>query len=227
MSLPDYLSIRGNEVEYLHLLFNDWANFEENEKYHWALNAYHLIFMLFIYQLLYKTSIWKRDKYTAATINIKGRNYTRRDFLEPDSPYIFSSIRESEVINYLEITKVDSDIIKRCKNLVQNRNERSHANGVYYDRLVYTDRLMEYEELASAIHFFTSTDLKKLLRNYIKFEYSEKDTTIDDIEFRLVIPNHLSYADVRYIGGLCLDKTKKSYKPKLGVLILESWGGVD
>ena len=208
-----YVSTTGNETAYTNPLLTGLYFLIENGKYHHALNAYHLLFMTFIYQTLLKARSWRPRKFNNSLIPFSHRELSRAVLLTSTSCFIFSKINERSIFDYLAIFDVRDSLIAKCKKLVDNRNERSHANGHYEsDESLFSDKIGRYNELCFSIHSKTCSFLGKIFADFIADLSRNTELTDDDLELYLVTPNYLSSADLAFILSICSLQRKKHYK---------------
>ena len=174
------------------------------ESYHLALFAYHLLFMTFVYQTVLKMKKWMPRKFKSALVTFSANE--RREYLEADSPWAYSKIKERTIFNLLYLLDDCDDLISRCKKeIVDFRNENlGHANPFIVSKDGFEKKIMEYEQIVLEIHQLTYYKLSKLLKKYLATIDQSLVQTKDDIEINLIGPNRLSDKDLEKFAAECL-----------------------
>lgn len=126
-----------DESEYIRTLFKAFEMSYTNGFYQFAYIQLHMIFMVCIYYMLLKIGMFKPDslkdalhymlKDSKRVQEFYGAKNTRDGNLYFGS---FASILESEVFLLLKIVGMDSNLQGELKNLVKERNNYAHANGI-------------------------------------------------------------------------------------------------
>ncbi len=68
------------EAEYISFLWEAFESNYNNEKYQFAVLAYHMLYMSFVYFSIWKIKHVYPEKYKQASIFLAGRNIQERDF---------------------------------------------------------------------------------------------------------------------------------------------------
>lgn len=200
LEIENHLSLYGNERLYVNQLLMDLRFLIVNQKFHQALNIYHLLFIVFVYQTLLKARVWRPRKFKGALIGFNYRDLRRDEVLTTTSAFTFSKMQERSVMDYLAIFDVKPDCISQCKGLVDERNERSHANGIFLnDETLFNQMTDQYDELAQAIHSKTALHIIRPIKEFIAGISRGYTLTKNDVELSLVQPNYLSYADLQSV----------------------------
>lgn len=196
-TVENYLSLQGNENAYTSQLLEDFYFLIEHEHFHQALNVYHLLFMTVIYQTILKAREWRKQKFKDATILIYNRYITRDQMLETNLAFDFSRIAERTFMEYLKLFDANPELVKECKELVKERNERSHANGYYFsDELLFEEMTAKYDTIFAQIHSLYNKYLMKVLEKFLDGLGRGADVTRNDLEFDLILPHKLSLSDL-------------------------------
>ena len=197
LEIENYLSLYGNERGYVDQLLVDLYFLIANQKFHQALNTYHLLFMVFIYQTLLKARVWRPRKFKGALIGFNHRELRRDEVLTTTSAFTFSKIQERSVMDYLAIFDVDSVCIGLCKEQVDERNDRSHANGVFLsDEILFNQATEQYDSIANSIQIKSSRHLARPISGFADIFPRGYALTKNDVELSLIQPNYLSSADL-------------------------------
>lgn len=203
--IEKYLALHGSENAYTSQLLEDFYFLKEYKHYYQALNIYHLLFMTFIYQTVLKAREWRRNKFEDATILINfPRDLSREKILETSQAFDFSLIPERTFMQYLRLFDADDNLIGDCKKLVDDRNERSHANGNYVtDEYLFEKKINQYDNVLSRIHSLYKTFLVEILNTYLTDLEEDINISRDDLELYLISPQKLSLVDLQCLLGLC------------------------
>lgn len=203
LDIENYLSLYGNERTYVDQLLIDLHFLIANQKFHFALNVYHLLFMVFIYQTLLKASVWRPRKFKGALIAFSHRDLQREDMLTTTTAFIFSKLPERSVMDYLAIFDMDKNCISKCKDCVDERNDRSHANGLFLDsELLFNQMIEQYDSLAKSIQSKTVRHMARSTMIFARMFPRGYVIAKNDIELSLIQPNYLSSTDL-----ICLRKS--------------------
>lgn len=227
MEIEKYLALHGNENAYTAQLLEDLAFLVEREKYHLALNVYHWLFMTAIYQTILKARSWRRRKYVDALISFTSRgNLKRSEMLETLSSFSLSKLSESHIFEYLRLFDAPDDLIKDCKNLVKNRNERSHANGNYLlEAEIFEETIRRYDNALAKVHLQTTRYLPRILTRFIEDVPVRVDITRDDLELELISPHRLNRADLVCLTEIC--STRRKAHRQIRAIVREEYRVVD
>ncbi len=130
-NLVDYLPMSFKDLgeqEYISFL---WAAFEtnyDNQIYHFAFLAYHMLMMSFGY-----FNIWQIRRQTRPVEFEQGLlgfiSHHKKTMLLSASPFAFSHVSESSVVRLFSLIGCDDRQIDGYRKLVDDRNDAAHANG--------------------------------------------------------------------------------------------------
>lgn len=224
-SVFSYLSIKSDSEEERDYIFNLRDQFEfsrDIELYHLALFAYHLLFMVFIYQTIFKTKIWMVDRFKDALIQSPADK--RKFYIESKNIWDFSSIPESSIFELLNLLKTCESLVKKCKELVKYRNSSfGHATGILISEEIFNNKIEEYNKVISEIQELTHDELLKIFNEYFKNIDPEIEQTKDDLEINLIIPNKLSEEDLFCLSAECKISPDKN-KDKIVEILENDYG---
>lgn len=223
-NIQDYLSLRyenEEEEKYLLGLINQFENTRDFGSYHLALFAYHLLFMSFVYQTIYKIKIWMPDNFKLALATFPVD--IRREYMETNSSWVYSKINERTIFGLLHLLKDCENLISRCKKIVDFRNENlGHANPFIVSEDEFEKNIFEYNKTAKEIHELTHEQLAIIFDKYIKGLEKGQEITKDDLKLNLINPNRLSDVDLEKFGAECTVNSKPLHK-KLKTLLEEDF----
>lgn len=227
--LTSYLSLRyesEEEQNYIAGLIDQFESAKMIGAYHLALFAYHLLFMTFIYQTIFKLKKWMPKRFKFAIITLSSSE--KREYLETKSPWVYSKIKERTVLGLLHLFKDCDGLISKCKKeIIDFRNENlGHANPFIVSEDGFEKKIEEYNQIASEIHQLTHSGygLSKIFNEYFKSIDPEIEQTKDDLELNLIGPNRLSDKDLEALASECL--ISPDFKKKQLLKILQDDFGV-
>lgn len=205
--IPSYLSIRfesSEEQMYVLGLIRQFESASNSDSYHLALFAYHLIFMIFVYQTIYKLRIWKPEKFSLAFITSPADK--RKMYVEANSIYAFSEIPERTIFTLLNLFGECNTVVSKCKKqIIDYRNDNlGHVNLYIVSEEEFENKIEEYNQIATEIHQLTHVELAKMFDEYFQSTDSTLEITKDDIEIDLIVPNRLSDKDLESFASECL-----------------------
>lgn len=206
-SLPSYLSLRyesEEEQKYIAGLIDQFEYAKMAKSYHLALFAYHLLFMVFVYQTVFKIKIWMPDRFSDALIQSPADK--RKQYVEATSAYAFVEIPERSVFELLNLLKECEATVSKCKKQVVDyrNNNLGHVNLYVVSEEEFENKTEEYEQIALEIHQLTRSELARLFNEYFESVDRELEQTKDDIEISLIGPNRMSDKDLECLAVECL-----------------------
>lgn len=226
LPLPSYLSLRYEsevEKEYISGLVYQFEMARDIGSYHLALFAYHLLFMVFIYQTILKCRIWKINEFSLALTFFSADK--RKEYAETNSVYTFSEIPERSIFEFLNLFQSCEETVSKCKkNIIDYRNNNlGHANLFLVSEEEFNKKTEEYDQISGEIHDLTQKELSKIFSEYISSIEPDEETTKDDLELNLIIPNRLSDQDLEKLAIECKIKPTLQ-KEKISKIIQDDFG---
>jgi len=198
-----YLSLFcENEVEqeYIEGLIEQFNKASDGECYQLALFSYHLLFLCYIYQILYKIKIWMPDDYHIAMISFYEEK--RKKFREAKSPidFVHEDNKESSIFEFLNMLCDCKEVVSMCKNLVKFRNQRlGHINYLLVSKEVFEKQIEEYNKVVFNVHQLTNENLLKTFSEYLDDLDSEIEQTRDELEIKFISLNKISEKDLEFL----------------------------
>lgn len=222
-----YLSINFDSEEernYILGLKDQFEIAQDLRSYHLALFAYHLLFICYLYQILYKAKIWMPDKYHTAMISLdKEKREQFRNAINPTN-LAHKKNQERSFFEFLNIFCDCSNLVSKCKNLVDYRNTRmGHVNYMLVSEDEFIKKIDEYNEVASEIQKLTHSELSKIFDEYFNNVDKRIKPTKDDIEINLILSNKFSNKDLEYLSVECQIKSNK-FKNRIKEILEEDFG---
>lgn len=239
-NLPGYLSLKYNsqiEQNYVIELQEDFFSQIQSNSYRSALITYHLLFMCYVNQVLYKTKLWKTEDFKTSLIHLGGDLVQKLDTANSPTAFSHKDLKERSSINFLSLYENSIEVIKKAKAIVDFRNQNlGHATYTKIEEDQFYSKINEYNEVVALIaNLYEKTLLEELdsfvanksveIREYIenqKNESGDLDTedglieniTIDEVELAFIAPNYLSYQDIYSLCALMLDEVINGLEDK-------------
>ncbi len=233
-NLPGYLSLKYNsqiEQDYVIELQEDFFSQVESDSYRSALTTYHLLFMCYMNQVLYKTKLWKTDDFKTSLIHLGGDLVQKLEIADSPTAFSHKDLKERSSINFLSLYGNSIEAIRRAKIIVDFRNQNlGHATYTKIDEDQFYSKISDYNEVVTLIaNLYEETLLKELdsfvmsksaeTREYVENgEDSEDDLiesiSMDEIELAFIAPNYLSYQDIFSLCTLMSDEAINSLENK-------------
>ncbi|RXQ97411.1 hypothetical protein EO244_00550 [Ancylomarina salipaludis] len=209
----DYLPQRfknPKEQEYIEFL---WKSFESNykeENYQFALMAYHMLFMSFVYFNVWQIKNNTEDDFQKSLIGFADR--IEKNFNNASSPFTFSEEQEAKIFSFLKLIGVGKEKIGQYKKLVNDRNDIAHSNGnIYYqstdaiDQKIH-DYLRFAEEIQSHSNDLIQGCFTKFLLESVDIEEREYPDDNDQINEILINEHYLSQKDIQFCASVDITK---------------------
>ena len=243
-NLPGYLSLKYNsqiEQDYVIELQEDFFNQVQSNSYRSALITYHLLFMSYINQVLYKTKLWKTEDFKTSLIHLGGDLVQKLEIANSPTAFSHKDLKERSSINFLSLYENSVEVIRKAKTIVDFRNQNlGHATYTKIDEDQFYSKICEYNEVVALIaNLYEKTLLKELdsfvankfaeIKEYIDNGEDSEDNLIenismDEVELEFTAPNYLSYQDVFSLCALMPDEAidaseNKKYYLKIRALL--------
>ena len=214
--LASYFSLRKSEEEqnYIRGLFDQFESAKVMGAYHLALFAYHLLFICFLYETLYKIKLWFPIKHDMAFVSFSADQRKKiRDAKNPID-YVGNRNREKSLFEFLNIFCDCEALVAKCKSLTDYRNNNlGHVNYNLIGEIEFENKIEEYDQTAGKIHEITQNKLAAVFDEYAQtIEKLGEEITKDGLELDLIIPNRLSDADLGDLAAACELKNNGIYK---------------
>ena len=133
IELAEYLPLHFKSSEEQQYISSLWETFEENYlhgKYQFALLAYHMLMMSFVYFNIWQIKkTWPED-FTKGLIGFNSNVESK--ILAGTSPFSLSVVNERSVFRFLKLIGCNYERMGRYSRLVEVRNDAVHANGHTY-----------------------------------------------------------------------------------------------
>lgn len=233
-NLPGYLSLKYNsqiEQDYVIELQEDFFSQVQSNSYRSALITYHLLFMCYINQVLYKTKLWKTEEFKTSLIHLGGDLVQKLEIANSPTAFSHKDLKERSSINFLSLYENSVEVIRKAKTIVDFRNQNlGHATYTKIDEDQFYSKISEYNEVVIHItNLYEKTLLKEFdsfvtdksteIKEYVKNGEDSEDNLIenismDEVELEFTAPNYLSYQDVFSLYTLMPDEAINSLENK-------------
>ncbi len=215
-NLPGYLSLKYSsqiEQDYVIELQQDFFNQVESGSYRSALITYHLLFMCYVNQVLYKTKLWKPGDFKTSLIHLGGDLAQKLELANDPTAFAHKDLKERSSINFLNLYENSAEVISRAKNIVDFRNQNlGHATYTKIDEDQFYSRIDEYNKIVASVASLYDKALLKALDDFVAIKTLEikgfiengddtedeliENISMDEIELAFTAPNYLSYQDL-------------------------------
>ncbi|HLA81351.1 MAG TPA: hypothetical protein VJP78_07015 [Thermoleophilia bacterium] len=189
-----------SEQEYIAFL---WDAFETNYahgKYQFAFLAYHMLTMSVVYFNIWQIKQARREDFAMSLIGF-GKDIERK-LLEATSPFVFSAVKESNVLRLLKLIACDNGEIGTYTQLVADRNRIAHSNGnIFFSTQAALDaKIGEILRVVEEIENHSRPVVENCYRQFLLQSHdpdeSEYPDAADQIREVLIHANYLSRKDI-------------------------------
>jgi len=165
----EYLPVEaGGESRYIKQLWDSFILLSEgkDDVPYFSIVPFHLLFMLAVQYKAYRLSAWKKDFYSSKINSSQCKTYGKGNKLQLlnniplNKDYVWDTtqssvktlclINEKDLFNLFDAVEIDQDIKERAYTLVDNRNDRLHANGEIDEEA--ESKISEYLSILDHIH---------------------------------------------------------------------------
>ena len=207
LDLFDYLPVSyrtSDEDDYISFL---WETYEVNYssgRYQFALLAYHMLMMSFVYFNIWQIKQTRPDDFEKGLIGFAKEESVLRN---ASSPFSFSAVSERTVLRFLKLIACDNSKIGVYKKLVDARNNIAHPNGNIFFRTQdeidsqIRQVLRAVEEIQTHSQPIINCCYQKFLLDSHSPEEREYLVAEDQIREILIHGNYMSQKDIE----LCIN----------------------
>lgn len=189
------------EQEYIAFLWDAFETNYANKKFQFALLAYHMLTMSFMYFNIWQIKQNKRDDFEKALIGFKKDD--EKTFIDATSPFTFSGVNESSVLRLLKLMGCDNSKIGNYAALVKQRNDIAHSNcNIYFStQEAIDDKIKNILRIAEEIQEHSKPIIiccyRKFLISSSNLEERQFYDPIDQIRDILIHENYFSQRDIK------------------------------
>lgn len=202
MEIHDYLPLAyltPSEGEYISFL---WEAFESNYtagKYQFAILAFHMLYMSYVYFSVWQIKQAKPEAFTHAVLF----QQKEKELLTARSPFTFSEVNERSIFKFLRLVGCEKQHISNFQKLVDQRNEIAHPNGniFFSDQAAADQRIEEVMRQIRYIQDYMQTVLHACLLEFLRDSANPDEREIADsdvhIEMGFLHKHYLSHNDIK------------------------------
>lgn len=201
LEIHDYLPLAcpsTGEGEYIRFLWEAFESNYEAGKYQFAMLAFHMLYMSYVYFSVWQIKQAKPEAFTHAVLF----QQKEKELLTASSPFTFSEVNERSIFKFLRLAGCESQHIGKFQKLVDQRNEIAHPNGniFFSDRSTANQRIEEVMQQIRGIQAHMTTVLHTCLMQFLRDSANPDEREISDIEDHAEInflhKNYLSRKDI-------------------------------
>ncbi|MFJ1472200.1 hypothetical protein [Massilia orientalis] len=182
LEIHDYLPLAypsASEGEYIRFL---WEGFESNYnsgKYQFAMLAFHMLYMSYVYFSVWQIKQAKREAFTHAVLF----QQKEKELLTATSPFTFSEVNERSIFKFLRLTGCENQHIGKFQKLVDQRNEIAHPNGniFFSDQKRADQRIEEVMQQVRGIQAYMPPVLHRCFMQFLRDSVNPDEREIADI----------------------------------------------
>ena len=187
------------EGEYVLFWWNTYIKNIEEENYHVAFLAFHMLYMTAVYFLLYKISKKHRLPYEHSLFHMGNDDETH--YLGINSAFSFSNMNERGVFRFLKIAGADHNLIGEVSRFIEDRNNAAHAKGAIFfkdDPDALEQKAVEYVKALEKIQNLSIKESGKIAQSW-------KISALNESALRLylegeILANSFTPAEIREIA---------------------------
>ena len=187
------------EQQYITFLWEAFESNYQNGKYQFAMLAFHMLYMSFVYFSVWQIKLGRPDDFAKAVIF----QQKERELLSATSPFTFSEIQERGIFNFLRlIGGCEKQHTGQYAKLVDERNEIAHSNGniFFSDQATADAKIAEILKQVAAIHTHMQPVIHDCLFSFLRESWNADEREYveaeDEIREALVYTNYLSPKDI-------------------------------
>lgn len=201
LEIHDYLPLAypsASEGEYIRFV---WEGFESNYnagKYQFAMLAFHMLYMSFVYFSVWQIKQAKPEAFTHAVLF----QQKEKELLTATSPFTFSEVNERSIFKFLRLTGCENQHIGKFQKLVDQRNEIAHPNGniFFSDEDTANQRIEEVMQQVRDIQAHMPPVLHNCLLQFLRDSANPDEREIADIndhvEISFLHKHYMSRKDI-------------------------------
>jgi hypothetical protein len=188
------------EQEYIDFLWDAFGTNYSYEKYQFALLAYHMLTMSFVYFKIWQIKQNEPDDFAKGLIGF-GKE-VENNLLEATSPFVFSAVNERAILRLLKLIDCDNAKIGKYAKLVDDRNNTAHPNGnIFFSTQAALDaKVIEILRIVDEIQTHSEPVIECCYREFLlrstEPEEREYADPTDQIREILVYANYMSQRDL-------------------------------
>ncbi|MBS4098676.1 MAG: hypothetical protein KGZ83_17780 [Sulfuricella sp.] len=222
LAIRDYLpnSFKNqNDGDYIAFLWEVFESNYESEKYQFAMLAYHMLYMSFVYFSVWQIKLSRPADFANAVIF----QQKEKELLTASSPFTFSEVQERSIFKFLRLAGCEQQHIGQFQKLVDERNDIAHSNGhiFFTDQAVADRKIGEIMGQMAAIQSHMRPVIHDCLKRFLLESHNPDEREYyddaDQIQEVLIHVNYFSQKDTEAcrsfdIGSLAGDANFEAIK---------------
>lgn len=187
-----------NERDYIAFLLEAFESNYEHGKYQFAMLAYHMLYMSFVYFSVWQIKNSRPEDFAKAIIF----QQKEKELLSATSPFTFSEVQERSIFKFLRLIGCEQHHIRQFAKLVEGRNDIAHSNGhIFFSDKAAADRkietiLQQVDAIQNHMRPVIHDCLKRFLLESWNPEEREYADPADQIREVLLHTNYFSQKDI-------------------------------
>ncbi len=197
--LPNTFKNKG-EGDYIAFLWEVFESNYQNEKYQFAMLAYHMLYMSFVYFSVWQIKNSRVEDFSKSLVGFSKDD--EKGLMEATSPFSFWMINEARIFRFLKLIGCGNEEIGRFAKLVQLRNDIAHPNGnIFFSNQTAADRkiadiLQQMEAIQNHMQSVIHDCMTQFLLESWDLESREYEDPLDQIREVLIHANYFSQKDI-------------------------------
>jgi hypothetical protein len=225
LEVHNYLPLtypKESESDYVRFL---WEAFESNYsagKYQFAMLAFHMLYMSYVYFSVWQIKLAKPDAFKHAVLF----QQKEKELLNASSPFTFSEVNERSIFRFLRLAGCENQHIGQFQDLVDQRNKIAHSNGniFFSDQTTAEQRIEEVMQQIRGIQQHITPVLQHSFIEFIRESANPDEREIEDaavhVEINFMHKHYLSRKDIETCLACDLSEFDlHEHKPSIDELI--------
>lgn len=201
LEIHDYLPLAypsASEGEYIRFVWEAFESNYEAGKYQFAMLAFHMLYMSYVYFSVWRIKQAKPEAFTHAVLF----QQKEKELLTASSPFTFSEVNERSIFKFLRLAGCENQHIGKFQKLVDQRNEIAHPNGniFFSDQATADQRIEEVMQQIRGIQTHMPSVLHACLLQFLRDSANPDAREIADsevhVEINFLHKHYLSRKDI-------------------------------
>ncbi|HEH9402026.1 TPA: hypothetical protein SIA35_004138 [Aeromonas sobria] len=201
LEVHDYLPLSypsEGEADYIIFVWEAFQSNYEAGKYQFAMLAFHMLYMSYVYFSVWQIKQAKPEAFTHAVLF----QQKEKELLTASSPFTFSEVNERSIFKFLRLAGCENQHIGKFQKLVDQRNEIAHPNGniFFSDQEAADKRIEEVMQQIRGIQIHMKTVLHICMLQFLRDSANPEEREIadskDHVEMNFLLKHYLSRKDI-------------------------------
>jgi hypothetical protein len=227
LEIHDYLPLAypsASEGGYIRFVWEAFESNYEAGKYQFAMLAFHMLYMSYVYFSVWRIKQAKPEAFTHAVLF----QQKEKELLTASSPFTFSEVNERSIFKFLRLAGCENQHIGKFQRLVDQRNEIAHPNGniFFSDQATADQRIEEVMQQIRGIQTHMPSVLHACLLQFLHDSANPDEREIADsevhVEINFLHKHYLSRKDIEACLACDLSEFDDSpFRGEVQVLVQE------